>query len=139
LLTETEQRWRGPLADTARRLTLTLPGTHVTVRAGDRVIREILDVLLDNATRHGDGAVSIVLRTIDEDWAEIAVTDEGRGFTGDPETAFERRSESADGHGIGLALARALAHAEGGRLTITNPGPQPRIALTLRRSPQAAA
>jgi signal transduction histidine kinase len=137
LLTETEQRWRGPLADTARRLTLTLPGTNVTVRAGDRVIREILDVLLDNAAHHGHGPVNIALRTIDDHWAEIAVTDQGPGFTNDHETAFERRSESADGHGIGLALARSLAHAEGGRLTITNPGPAPRIALMLRRSLEA--
>jgi signal transduction histidine kinase len=134
LLTETEQRWRGPLADSARRLTLSLPSTNVAVRAGDRVIGEILDVLLDNATRHGDGAVSIALRTIDEHWAEITVSDQGPGFTTDEQTAFHRRSTSTDGHGIGLALARSLAHAEGGRLTITSAGPAPRIALVLPRS-----
>jgi signal transduction histidine kinase len=133
LLTETEQRWRGPFADGARRLTLSLPGTSVVVRAADRVVREILDVVLDNALRHGDGPVSIVLRTIDEDWAEIAIADQGTGFPSDEQTAFTRRSTSADGHGIGLPLARSLAHAEGGRLTITNTGPAPRIALMLRR------
>jgi signal transduction histidine kinase len=134
LLTEAEHRWRGPLADSARRLTLTLPDTSVTARAADRVVGEILDVLLDNATRHGHGPVSIVLRTIDEQWAEISVTDQGPGFTTDEQTVFERRSPSAEGHGIGLALARSLARAEGGRLTITNSGPTPRIALILRRS-----
>jgi signal transduction histidine kinase len=139
LLTETERRWRGPFADHARRLTLSLPGTNVTARAGDRVIREILDVLLDNAARHGQGTVSIVLRAIDEHWAEIAVTDQGPGFTTDEQTVFERRSASADGHGIGLALARSLAHAEGGRLTITNAGPAPRIALMLRLSSEPIA
>ena len=132
LLTETEHRWRGPLADSARRLTLTLPGESVTARAADRVVGEILDVLLDNATRHGHGPVGIVLRTIDEQWAEISVTDQGPGFTTGARTVFERRSASAEGHGIGLALARSLAHAEGGRLTITDCGPAPRIALTLR-------
>ncbi len=134
LLTEAERRWRGPLADDARHLTLSVPGTHVAVQAADRVIREILDVLLDNAARHGQGLVSIILRTIDDHWAEIAVTDQGPGFTIDQDTAFTRRSTSTDGHGIGLALARSLAHAEGGRLTITNTGPAPRIALTLSRS-----
>jgi signal transduction histidine kinase len=133
LLTETEQRWRGQFAGDARRLTLSLTATSVAAWASDRVIREILDVLLDNAAHHGAGAVSIVLRAIDDQWAEIAVSDQGAGFTEDEQTAFARRSESADGHGIGLALARSLAHAEGGRLTITNSGAAPRVALTLRR------
>lgn len=133
LLSATEQRWRGRFADSARRLTLGLPDTNVPVRAGEHVIREILDVLLDNAARHGHGTVDIVLRTIDEHWAEIAVSDQGPGFADDEQAAFARRSTSVDGHGIGLALARSLAHAEGGRLTITNPGAAPRIALVLRR------
>ncbi|MDX6689657.1 MAG: hypothetical protein QOG15_1114 [Solirubrobacteraceae bacterium] len=139
LLTETELRWRGPFASSARRLTLSVPGTSVTARAGDSVVREILDVLLDNAARHGDGPVRVVLRAMDEQWAEIAVSDGGPGFAIDAEAAFARRSTSAGGHGIGLALARSLAHAEGGRLTITNSGPSPRIALMLRRDPQAIA
>jgi signal transduction histidine kinase len=133
LLTAVEQRWRGPLADQARRLTLRLPSGAIPVQGGEPVIGEILDVLLDNATRHGEGAIDVVLRTIDEDWAEVAVSDHGAGFATDGAAAFERRSPSADGHGIGLALARSLAHAEGGRLTITNAGRAPRVALALRR------
>ena len=139
LLTETEQRWRGRFADSARRLTLSLPGSEVAVRAGAHVVGEILDVLLDNAKRHGHGAVEIGLRTIDERWAEITVSDHGPGFTTDEPTAFARRSAGNDGHGIGLALARSLAHSQGGRLTITDPGPRPRIALTLPRSSEPAA
>jgi signal transduction histidine kinase len=135
LLTATEQRWRGPLAVDARRLTLSLPGAAIAVHADERIVGEILDVLLDNAVRHGAGPVNIALRTIDEHWAEVAVSDAGPGFAMDVQTAFERRSASADGHGIGLALARALAHAEGGRLAITNTGPAPRISLVLMRSP----
>jgi signal transduction histidine kinase len=139
LLTETEQRWRGPFAASARRLTLSVPGTSVPVRASGRVIREILDVLLDNAEHHGRGPVAIALRTIDERWAEIAISDQGPGFRTDEQTAFARRSTSADGHGIGLALARSLAHAEGGRLTIADSGPEPRIALILPRSSELSA
>jgi signal transduction histidine kinase len=133
LLSDTEQRWRGAFAGSARRLTLSVPGTSIAVQASDRIIREILDVLLDNAARHGDGPVGIVLRAVDDHWAEIAITDQGPGFTTDELTAFTRRSIGADGHGIGLALARSLAHAEGGRLTITKTGPAPRLALMLRR------
>jgi signal transduction histidine kinase len=135
LLTEIEQRWRGRLAEHARRLTLSLPagGASVAVRAGGRVVGEILDVLLANAERHGAGAVAIELRIVDDRWAEIVVGDQGPGFA-DAQSAFDRRSASSDGHGIGLALARSLAHAEGGRLTIAAAGPAPRVALTLPRS-----
>ena len=138
LLAEVEQRWRGRLAADARRLTLSLPGTEVAVHAGDGVVREILDVLLDNAARHGDGPVAIALRTVDEDWAEISVSDQGPGFASDGQAVFARRAAGADGHGIGLALAHSLAHAEGGRLTIADHGPAPRVALMLRRDAGSA-
>ncbi len=134
LLTLTEQRWHGRFADAARRLTLRTPSSSVTVQAGDSVVSEIIDVLLDNAARHGQGPVEIAVRTIDDDWAEITVSDEGPGFVVDEQAAFQRRSTDADGHGIGLALARSLAHAEGGRLAVTDGGPAPRISLTLRTS-----
>jgi signal transduction histidine kinase len=135
LLTQIERRWRGRLADGARRLTLSLPSGGVAVQAGDRVLGEILEVLLDNAEQHGRGAVGIVLRTLDDGWAEIVVSDDGPGFADGGRAAFERRSTSSSrGHGIGLALARSLAHAEGGRLTIADAGPSPQIALMLRRS-----
>jgi signal transduction histidine kinase len=102
------------------------------------VIREILDVLLDNAVRHGEGRVGIVVRAVDEQWAEIAVSDQGDGFATGEDTAPERRSDGASGHGIGLTLARSLAQAEGGRLSITSEGPAPRVALLLRRDAERA-
>jgi signal transduction histidine kinase len=132
-LTEVEHRWRGRLADAGRRLTLTVPPGSVPVRGGQGVIGEILDVLLDNAERHGRGTVAIVLRIVDASWAAVDVSDQGPGFEGDVERAFERRSPDAEGHGIGLALARSLAHAEGGRLTVTHDGPSPRLTLMLPR------
>jgi signal transduction histidine kinase len=138
LLTQIEGRWRGRLAGSARPLTLSVPAGGVAVRAGERVLSEILDVLLDNAEQHGEGPVSIVLRTVDDRWAEIVVGDRGPGFADGGRAAFERRSTtSSNGHGVGLALARSLAHAEGGRLTITDAGPSPQIALILPRSRQA--
>jgi signal transduction histidine kinase len=135
LLTEIESRWRGRLAGAGRRLTLTVPSGTVAVRGGQRVIGEILDVLLDNAERHGRGNVDIAVRTVDGAWAAVDVTDQGPGFAADVERAFERRSPDAEGHGIGLALARSLAHAEGGRLTVTHDAPSPCVTLVLARVP----
>jgi signal transduction histidine kinase len=61
----------------------------------------------------------------------IDVSDEGEGLGPTPERAFERRSPDARGHGIGLSLARSLTEAEGGRLVVTAPGPQPVLSVLL--------
>jgi signal transduction histidine kinase len=92
-------------------------------------VSEVLDVLLGNAERHGEGAVTVTLRSRDG-WLTVDVADEGEGFD-DPEGAFERRAGDGRGHGIGLALARSLAHAEDGRLTVAEAGPRPTVRLTL--------
>jgi signal transduction histidine kinase len=97
--------------------------------ADERVIGEVLDILLDNAVRHGSGAVRVTVRR-PEGAIAIDVADEGPGFDGaDP---FVRRDPAAGGHGIGLALARSLAHAEGGRVAVASPGPAPVVTLFLR-------
>src|SRR5439155_671507 len=99
------------------------------------VVREIVGVLLDNALRHGAGAVDLSVRSR-PGWAQVEVRDEGPGFGPDPAGAFERGT-SRDGHGIGLALARALAHAEGGRLSVASSGPSPVLSLVLPGGPAA--
>ena len=101
--------------------------------ADEGVVREIVTVLIDNAFRHGAGAVTVSVRRRDP-WLRVEVRDEGSGFGGDPESAFER-SVTRDGHGIGLALARSLAHAEGGRLSILIAGECPVVGLALRAAP----
>ena len=90
-----------------------------------------MDVLIANAGHHGEGAVTLALREQDG-WLALDVTDEGPGFA-DPERAFLRGAVAADGtgHGIGLALARSLAEAEGGSLTIAEPGRRPTVRLML--------
>jgi signal transduction histidine kinase len=107
------ERWTGPLARDGRPLRIVGAVRHV--RAAPAVVSEILDVLLDNAHRHGAGAVTVTARPLDG-WAALEVADEGPGLGASPEERFERQA-GEDGHGIGLALARSLAHAEGGSLT----------------------
>lgn len=130
-----ERRWRGPLAADSRPLRLAVAGETPDAAASPAVVGEILDVLVGNAVRHGAGQVEVTVRGSDGAIA-VDVTDEGPGFAGEPEAAFARRS--ARGHGIGLALARSLAQAEGGRLTVTRPGPGPRVTLLLRAAAPAA-
>ncbi|MDN4175604.1 HAMP domain-containing sensor histidine kinase [Nocardioides sp. SOB77] len=86
------------------------------VRASEAALRHILDVLLANALRHGEGDV-VIGAAATAGGVTISVTDQGPGPTR-PDTLFERRDSQAVGTGIGLALARSLAEAEGARLTL---------------------
>jgi signal transduction histidine kinase len=130
LADELNAEWRPRLAMEGRPMRLDLDGGPLRAAAQEGVVREILEVLLDNAMRHGAGAVTLGVRR-HGDWLRVDVRDEGLGFGDDPERAFERGT-SRGGHGIGLALARSLAHASGGGLTVTTSGPAPVIALMLR-------
>lgn len=86
----------------------------VPARVDPSAVRHILDVLLDNALRHGRGRVAVRTRG-NESQVEIDVADEGTpGGQRDP---FSER-QSAASHGIGLRLARTLAESQGGRLQL---------------------
>jgi signal transduction histidine kinase len=122
-------RWTGPLARDGRPLRVVVPADVPPVRASAAVLDEILDVLVDNAHRHGVGPVTVTARPL-EGWAAIDVADDGPGLGDDPEARFVRRG-GGEHHGIGLALARSLAHADGGRLT-ARAGARPVVTLTLR-------
>jgi signal transduction histidine kinase len=94
------------------------------VRASGGAIRQILDVLIDNALRHGQGRITVGAVEVGTGVA-IEVGDEGPGVP-DGDGIFTRRAPSTacdGGHGIGLALARSLAEAEGGRLVLRRPAP----------------
>jgi signal transduction histidine kinase len=136
MLDDAETRWRGPLARDGRPLRVRVDTGDDSVWMSATVLREIVDVLLDNACRHGRGVVMLRARDAGSALA-LDVSDEGAGLEGDPERAFTRRA--GDGHGIGLALARSLAHAEGGRLIVTRAGPQPVFTLLVSRRPGVGA
>jgi signal transduction histidine kinase len=122
-------RWAGPLARDGRPLRVGGLVPAPAVAASPAVVEEVLEVLLDNAHRHGAGEVTVTVRSA-SGWVGVDVADEGPGLGDDPDACFERATTS-DGHGIGLALARSLAHAEGGRLT-ARPGARPVVSLVLR-------
>jgi signal transduction histidine kinase len=130
LLPELRDGWQGPLAQAGRTLRLSVEPGLPSTTASAAATRQILDVLLANATRHGAGAVTVTAREADTAVA-VDVADEGAGVLVPAEELFRRRTERAAGHGIGLALARALAEAEGGRLILTRAAPAPVFTLLL--------
>jgi signal transduction histidine kinase len=83
----------------------------------ESALRQVLDVLVDNALRHGSGGVLVTARPSGTGVA-VDVRDAGVLPAGDLAWLFERRSKRARGTGIGLALARSLAEADGARLTV---------------------
>jgi signal transduction histidine kinase len=116
-------------------------GRHLTVDGDDRVralasrgtIGQVLDVLLDNALRHGTGTVTVAVRH-DTRYAMLTVEDQGPGIADDgaaAERIFERGATTGGSTGIGLHLARTLARADRGSLRLTRPAP-PCFELRLR-------
>jgi signal transduction histidine kinase len=139
-LAELDHAWGWQLDRLDRRLVLVRPDGLPEVRVSAAAVRQILDVLVSNAIDHGAGAVTITAREVADSLA-IDVTDEGSGRIEDPDRLFVRRSADKtpdeSGHGIGLALARTLAEAEGGRLLLRNPGPEPTFTLLFPSAEQA--
>jgi signal transduction histidine kinase len=121
LLDELSPEWRGRLSAQGRSLELIAePGTP-DAQASAAAVRQVLAVLVDNATEHGAGTVRVTVREASGAVA-VDVADEGPGVA-EPASVFTRRADHLDGHGIGLALARRLAEAEAGRLDLTRPSP----------------
>ena len=131
LVDDAAERWRGRLASANRPLRTSVEAVQPVTSAAAQVLSEVLDVLLSNADRHGAGTVSITVRDVGGSLA-VDVVDEGPGFD-EADQAFARRA-AGGGHGLGLVLARALAEAEGGRLSITQAGPHPKLTLHVPRS-----
>ena len=94
-------------------------GDAIVLNADRLRLEQALGNLVDNALRHGTGAIR--LEAVEHDDAvELHVRDEGPGLS--PEFlphAFERfsradPSRTGNGAGLGLALASAIAEAHGG-------------------------
>ena len=130
LVREGTDRWNEAAAETGRVLSIRIGNDVPLAASTPAALRQVLDVLVDNAIRHGAGAITVAVREAGLGVA-IDVSDEGEGLGATPEHAFERRSPDARGHGIGLSLARSLTEAEGGRLVVTAPGPKPVLSVLL--------
>jgi signal transduction histidine kinase len=125
------QRWRPAFARAQRALEV-VADKNVLVRASRGTVGQVLDVLLDNALRHGRGPVRIDV-VAHARVARVTVSDGGPGVRPeDRDRIFERGASRAGGTGIGLHLARALAQADQGGLRLLDGAPA-RFELRLPR------
>ena len=90
---------------------------------------QVIDILIDNTLKHGDGAVTLMI-----DGPSVVVIDQGKGMTPEKlKTVFDGPVDPAAKHGRGLALARRLAQVDGAALDVV--GNQPlRIRYRLVRA-----
>jgi len=124
LLTRLAERL-GPAAEKEGRRLMVDADRAGSVRADAAGLERALTNLVDNALRHGGGAIEVSARR-DGEAVELHVRDEGPGFPRDfLPRAFERfsRADTAragTGTGLGLAITAALAEAYGGRAMAAN-------------------
>jgi len=98
------------------------PGRPASVQASPGAVGQALDVLLDNALRHGTGTVTVQVRRRDRA-VTVSVADEGKGMNPDVRARLFTRNGSGDAHGVGLALARTLVESDLGRLHLAGDNP----------------
>jgi len=129
LLADAERRWHGLLAAEGRPLRLQLNEPPLA-RASAAAVRQIVDVLIDNAIRHGRGAVVVTAREANEA-AAIDVQDDGRTTGVDLSPDGAPAQAWSTGQRLGLSLARRLAEAEEGRLLHARTEVKTRLTLLL--------
>jgi signal transduction histidine kinase len=124
-----ESRWRGTLAEAGRPLRVDLEAGLPNAIGVPPALQRILDVLIENAYRHGAGEVTLRAR---DAYGSIAldVEDEGNDITGS-EDIFLHGVSQAGSSGLGLALALQLAEDQGGKLMLSQRHPHTRFTLLL--------
>ena len=112
-----------------RDVTVTADGeTEVRFTGDNRLLRQMVTNLLDNAVRHaargGDVRATVQQTT---STITIRVVDDGSGVPADAHERifqrFARLSQEYTGAGLGLPIARWIAEAHGGSLVLESTGP----------------
>jgi CheY-like chemotaxis protein len=110
-----------------QRVHLSIPSPPIWVHADPERIGQVLDTLLDNATRYNeqDGDIWIEITTAREE-AELRIRDSGRGmsaaFLPHVFDYFAGRSQAEHGVGVGLAVAHRIVELHGGGIHAASAG-----------------
>ncbi len=134
VLEQVRQRYEVVAAGQQRRLVVGLDGDLPAVSGSASAIGHAVDVLVDNALRHGRGMVRVWARETVGTVA-IDVIDEGLGF--DNRSTQGEAGAHPPPNGLGLSLAAVLVEAQSGRLILPRPGAGSRISIML--SPRSDA
>ena len=117
-----------------------IPALALRVRADRNRLQQIFWNILTNALKFtpSGGRVHAELRCVD-DWAQVAITDTGRGISREflPHLFEHFRQEegagsSGGGLGLGMAITRKLVELHGGSIFASSPGPGQGSTFTVR-------
>jgi signal transduction histidine kinase len=136
LLADLRGRWHGPLAAAGRPLTV-VDEQHLPTAASEPAVRQILEVLVDNAYRHGRGRVTV--RARDGGGAvAVDVVDEGKapGTRSLVPVLADGMPDMGGTHRLGLRMAQSLADGVGGRLLHAHTEAHTRLTLLLPARPE---
>jgi signal transduction histidine kinase len=110
--------WAPRFAATRRTLAV-ITARQVPVIGTKGLAGQVVDILIDNALRHGRGAVTLLI-----DGPAVVVIDQGPGISDDQaRTVFDAPSDPSAPHGRGLPLARRLAQVDGGSVEVLDARP----------------
>lgn len=120
---------------------LAVPESPIWLEADMVRMTQVISNLLSNAAKYTPAGGSIELRArCDEEWAEIAVEDDGLGIPlALQERIFEifgqveaHRQQSEGGLGIGLSLVKQLVELHGGAISVESGGEGQGSTFTVR-------
>ncbi|HEV7622942.1 MAG TPA: HAMP domain-containing sensor histidine kinase [Amnibacterium sp.] len=134
VLEERVAHWRTLFERVRRDLALSVDGDRRIVAAPPIAIATTLDVLLENALRHGTGRVEVVAR-LQDGVVAVEVID-GGPYRG-PDDPFPDGASGDGGSGLGLGLARRTAQDFGGRLLLAETAPRTRFELLVPTTEEA--
>lgn len=142
-LERVEERYERQARAAGREIRVDAP-PGLAVMADPAQLEQALQNMVENALRHGEGAVTLSARER-LDRVLLHVRDEGQGFDpGFVSQAFERFSRGSvaraavPGSGLGLSIVEAIARANGGSAGVQNdPGGGADAWIDLRRAPLA--
>jgi signal transduction histidine kinase len=112
-------------AGTSREIHLSVAAEVPEVFADPDKFTQVVTNLVENAVRHGAGAIRVSLEPLSEPWtgARLTVDDEGTGISAELRrrvfTKFWTTGESG-GSGLGMYIIGGLTRAHGGVVTITD-------------------
>jgi PAS domain S-box-containing protein len=118
---------RGKADDHGIRLISVASGDCVSFNADERMVRQCLINLIDNALKYSPAGTRVTISVArDAQWLGFTVSDQGRGIPKDAIARalepFQQVGEDAergqDGVGLGLALVKSFCEAHGGQLHI---------------------
>lgn len=112
-----------------QKLLVEFPAKIPIVEADSRRITQVLVNLLSNANKYGpDDTIITVRTTVHNEWARVAVIDQGAGISEDFYPSLFRRfahpqastGKSRYGAGLGLPIVKAIVEAHGGEVGVEN-------------------